>query len=101
MLGPYLAAIATLLASSWRRDPAGAPCEGVGFGCAPSPRDGALLVTFMSAPFAVLATGVGWLVVLALQRGPARHWAGTAQGALAATVVFLLAGSLVAVHLLR
>jgi hypothetical protein len=55
----------------------------------------------MSAPFAVLATGVAWLLVLALQKSPARRWTGVAQGALAATVVLLLGGTLVAFHLLR
>jgi len=92
----------TLLASSWRHGSASAPCEGIGFGCAPSPRTGALLVTFMSAPFVVLATGVGWLLVLALQRSPARRWTGAAQGALAAAIVLLgLVGGALAFHVLR
>jgi hypothetical protein len=56
----------------------------------------------MSAPFVVLATGVGWLLVLALQRSPARRWTGAAQGALAAAIVLLgLVGGALAFHVLR
>ncbi|WP_020579012.1 hypothetical protein [Actinopolymorpha alba] len=87
-LGPYVLAVLVLLALSWSHDrlPPG-QCEGLGWGCSLPPRDGALLLTFISAPFAALATGLAWLLVLLLQLSPAKRWAGAAQGALAAAVV--------------
>jgi hypothetical protein len=93
-LGVYLLVVVTMLAASWPDDavPAG-QCEGLGFGCTLSPRDTAILLTFITAPFAVLATGLAWLVVLLLRLTPARQWAGVAQGGLAAGVVMLAAGA--------
>lgn len=92
-LGPYAVAILALLALSWPHDtvPAG-QCEGIGFGCTLTQRDGALLLTFISAPFAALATGVAWLLVLALQVSPAKRWVGPAQGAFAAAIVLAAVG---------
>ncbi|MGH3491044.1 MAG: hypothetical protein ACRDP8_24410 [Actinopolymorphaceae bacterium] len=99
-LGPYVLAILVLLAWSWPRDQVGAgQCEGLGFGCRLTQRDGAVLLAFMSAPFAALATGVAWLVVLLLQLSPARRWAGVAQGALAATIVLAVSVAVAAVGL--
>ncbi len=91
VLGPYLVAILTLLAWSWPHNslPIG-QCEGIGFGCTLTRREGAVLLTFISAPFAALATGVAWLVVLLLRRGPTKSWSGSAQGALAAALVLFL-----------
>jgi len=50
-----------------------------------------LLIGFMSAPFAALATGAGWLIVWLLQLGPARRWAGAVQGACAGAIVLVVA----------
>ncbi|MEQ7126830.1 hypothetical protein ABN034_20135 [Actinopolymorpha sp. B11F2] len=99
-LGPYVLAILALLAWSWPRDQVGGgQCEGLGFGCTLTQRDGAVLLAFMSAPFAALATGVAWLVVLLLQLSPARRWAGAAQGALAAATVLAASGTIAVVGL--
>jgi hypothetical protein len=99
-LGPYVLAIAILLAWSWSRDQLGtSQCAGLGFGCTLTPRDGAVLLAFMSAPFAALATGVAWLVVMLLQHSPARRWAGAAQGALAAVIVLGASGTIAMVSL--
>jgi hypothetical protein len=99
-LGPYVLAILVLLAWSWSSDqPPAGQCEGLGFGCTLTPRDGAVLLAFMSAPFAALATGVAWLVVLLLQLSPARRWAGAAQGALAAVTVLAASGIIAAIGL--
>jgi hypothetical protein len=99
VLGPYLVAVLTLLAWSWPHDTLPASqCEGIGFGCDLTRRDGALLLTFISAPFAALATGVAWLLVLALRRGPVKRWAGSAQGALSAAMVLLAVAGLLVVQ---
>jgi hypothetical protein len=99
-LGPYVLAIVVLLAWSWPRDQLGAgQCAGLGFGCTLTPRDGAVLLAFMSAPFAALATGVAWLVVMLLQLSPVRRWAGPAQGALAAVAVLAASGAIAVVGL--
>jgi len=101
-LGPYAVAVLALLAWSWPHDrlPAG-QCEGIGFGCTLTQRDGALLLTFISAPFAALATGLAWLLVLALQLSPAKRWSGSTQGALAAAAVLAAAGCVLAAQAMR
>ncbi|HZC26750.1 MAG TPA: hypothetical protein VE287_06985 [Actinopolymorphaceae bacterium] len=94
-LGPYALAVLALLVWTWPHDtlPAG-QCEGIGFGCSMTRRDAGFLLTFISAPFAALATGVAWMVVLVLQMSPAKRWAGSVQGALAAAVVLVATGTI-------
>lgn len=92
-LVPYLLAVAALLVWAWPQDAVlSGQCEGIGFGCTLSGRDGALLLVFISAPFAALATGVAWMVVLLLQLTPAKRWAGAVQGGLASMAI-LVAGA--------
>jgi hypothetical protein len=101
-LGPYLALVLVVVAWAWAQDtPSGGPCERFDFGCTLSPRDEALLFAFISAPFAALATGVAWLLVLLLQLSPAKRWTGASQGAIAAGVVLVAATSALVAQTLR
>jgi hypothetical protein len=100
-LGPYLLLVLALLVWTWPHDtlPAG-QCEGIGFGCTLTRRDAAVLLTFISAPFAALATGVAWLLVLVLQLSPAKRWTGSAQGAVAAALVLTATGTVLCLQVL-
>jgi hypothetical protein len=98
-LVPYLLAVLALLLWAWPQDtvPAG-QCAGLGFGCTMTGRDGALLLVLISAPFAALATGVAWLLVLLLQLTPARQWAGALQGGVAALAILAVGLAALAVR---
>lgn len=60
----------------------------------PPTRDQFVFIAAATAPFATLAIGATWLLVLALQRGPAQRWRGILQG-LTATLVTYAVGVLV------
>ncbi|HEY6740295.1 MAG TPA: hypothetical protein VI076_15735 [Actinopolymorphaceae bacterium] len=100
-LGPYALAMVVVMIIAWpQTEPAGsAACTGLGFGCTPAPRDLALMLLVMSAPFAVLATGLTWVIVLLLRRGRAGAWPPPAQGGTAAALIYVLAGLVIASQL--
>jgi len=56
----------------------------------PSMRDQFLFIAATTAPYATLAVGATWLLVLTLQRGPTRRWTGIAQGLTASLLTYAL-----------
>ena len=60
-----------------------------GLDCTLSPRDGAFFVLAVSVPFATLATGIAWLVVLALGMTRAREWSPVLRGGIGAGLCWL------------
>lgn len=65
----------------------------LGMVLSPETRDQLLFIAAATAPFAAIGTGASWLLVLALQRGPAARWSGLAQGSAAAATMYATAGA--------
>lgn len=52
-----------------------------------------ILLVVTATPYAALATGVAWLLVIGMQYSPARRWRGVTQGLAAAAVVYAIAAA--------
>lgn len=86
-LAPYLVIALFMIIDAWRQGDDG-HCQVM---MCLAPVDGVLLMLTLSAPFAVLGTGVAWLVVLLMDASRLRRWPALLRGALAGGFVWLAA----------
>lgn len=101
VLGVYVVLLGITFVWAWPRDshPDG-QCEGIGFGCTPTPRDGWVLVAMLSTPFAVIATAVAWMFVGLAQLVPRlRRARPFGLGLLAATPIYLTLAAIALLNL--
>lgn len=101
-LAPYLLGLVGVMVWALLRDTGPAwLCANLGDDLAGqcSAFDSALFLAAASAPYSALGTGAAWVLVLAMQYGPAKRWRGVVQGLLAAAVVYAIA--VIAVLILR
>ena len=101
-IGLYAVVFVVSLAVAWPHDtnPNG-QCEGIGWGCTLPPRDAVELFGLLGLPFAALAAGIAWVLVLFAQLAkPLRTLPGIGLGGAAAALVMATAAVILAVNFL-
>jgi hypothetical protein len=101
-IGLYAVVFLVALAFAWPHDtnPNG-QCEGIGWGCTLPPRDSVQFFGVIGLPFAALAAGIAWVLVLFAQLAkPLKRWPGIALGGTAAALVMATGVAIVAINFL-